>query len=149
MASFATGSVNFPAQIYENPPDFVEGLAKTMLEYDITPEIEVFDLAMLYNAANLVKKGLLKDPPHVQNPSSPFPSQLGERDAVFPQHSATPKPTQSAATRERRARAVMPSRSGCLPPRSSPTTSQALYVFSPVSGASTSRRLRPRTTPIS
>jgi uncharacterized protein (DUF849 family) len=26
----------------------------------------VFDLAMLYNAANLVKKGLLKDPPHVQ-----------------------------------------------------------------------------------
>ena len=32
----------------------------------IKPEIEVFDLAMLYNAANLVKKGLLKSPPHVQ-----------------------------------------------------------------------------------
>src|SRR3989442_988349 len=66
MASLATGSVNFPTQIYENPPDFVEGLAKTMLDYDIKPEVEVFDLAMLYNAANLVKKGLLKDPPHVQ-----------------------------------------------------------------------------------
>jgi len=66
MASLATGSVNFPTAIYENPPDFVEGLAKTMLEYDIKPEVEVFDLAMLYNAANLVKKGLLKDPPHVQ-----------------------------------------------------------------------------------
>ena len=66
MASLATGSVNFPTSIYENPPDFVEGLAKTMLEHDIKPEVEVFDLAMLYNAANLVKKGLLQDPPHVQ-----------------------------------------------------------------------------------
>jgi len=66
MASLATGSVNFPASIYENPPDFVEGLARTMLDNDIKPEIEVFDLAMLYNAANLVKKGLLKNPPHVQ-----------------------------------------------------------------------------------
>jgi len=37
-----------------------------MLENDVKPEVEVFDLAMLYNAASLVKKGLLKDPPHVQ-----------------------------------------------------------------------------------
>lgn len=66
MASLATGSVNFPTNIYENPPDFVEGLAQTMQENDIKPEIEVFDLAMLYNAANLVKKGLLHDSPHIQ-----------------------------------------------------------------------------------
>jgi len=66
MASLATGSVNFPASICENPPDFIEGLAQTMLQHDIKPEVEVFDLAMLYNAANLVKKGLLKAAPHVQ-----------------------------------------------------------------------------------
>jgi uncharacterized protein (DUF849 family) len=66
MASLATGSVNFPASIYENPPEFVEGLARTMLANDIKPEIEVFDLAMLYNAVNLVKKGLVKGPLHVQ-----------------------------------------------------------------------------------
>lgn len=66
MASLATGSVNFPTNIYENPPDFVEGLAKTMLELDIKPEIEVFDAAMLYNALQLAKKGLLKAPLHVQ-----------------------------------------------------------------------------------
>jgi uncharacterized protein (DUF849 family) len=66
MASLATGSVNFPDRVYENPPDFVEGLAKTMLDNEIKPEVEVFDLAMLYNAANLVKKGLLRNPPHVQ-----------------------------------------------------------------------------------
>ena len=66
MASLATGSVNFPASVYENPPDFVEGLAKTMLDNGIKPEIEVFDVAMLYNAANLVKKGLVGERPHVQ-----------------------------------------------------------------------------------
>jgi len=66
MASLATGSVNFPSNIYENPPDFVESLASKMLEFNVKPEFEVFDAAMLYNAANLVKKGLLKSPVHLQ-----------------------------------------------------------------------------------
>ncbi len=66
MASLATGSVNFPTIVYENPPDFVRGLAKTMLDGGIKPEIEVFDLAMLYNTADLVAEGLIADPPHVQ-----------------------------------------------------------------------------------
>lgn len=66
MASLATGSVNFPNGIYENPPDFIDGLAGEMLKHEIKPEIEIFDLAMLYNAANLVERGLLKSPAHVQ-----------------------------------------------------------------------------------
>ncbi|HUI99988.1 MAG TPA: 3-keto-5-aminohexanoate cleavage protein [Usitatibacter sp.] len=82
MASLATGSVNFAASIYENPPDFVESLAKTMLEHGIKPEIEVFDLAMLYNAASLVKKGLLEDPPHVQFVMG-IPNAMPARRPVF------------------------------------------------------------------
>lgn len=82
MASLATGSTNFPVGIYENPPDFVESLARTMLEHDIKPEIEVFDLAMLYNAANLVKKGLLKDPPHVQFVLG-VPNAMPARRSIF------------------------------------------------------------------
>ena len=66
MASLATGSVNFPKQIYENPPDLVEDLARTMLENNVKPEIEVFDLAMLYNAHDLAERGLIKKPLHVQ-----------------------------------------------------------------------------------
>ena len=66
MASLATGSVNFPTSVYANPPDFVEDLARIMIDHDIKPEIEIFDLAMLYNAARLVDKGLLKAPAHVQ-----------------------------------------------------------------------------------
>jgi uncharacterized protein (DUF849 family) len=60
----------------------VEGLAKTMLEYDIKPEVEVFDLAMLYNAANLVKKGLLTDPPHVQFVMG-VPNAMPARRSIF------------------------------------------------------------------
>jgi uncharacterized protein (DUF849 family) len=66
MASLATGSVNFPHGIYENPPTVVDGLANEMNKYDIKPEIEVFDMAMLYSAADLIKRGLLKAPAHVQ-----------------------------------------------------------------------------------
>jgi len=82
MASLATGSVNFPNGIYENAPDFVENLAKMMLEYDIKPEIEVFDLAMLYSAANLVKRGLLKPRPHIQFVMG-VPNALPARRTVF------------------------------------------------------------------
>ena len=82
MASLATGSVNFPTNIYENPPDFIEQLARTMLEYDIKPEVEVFDLAMLYNAANLLRKGLIKDKPHVQFVLG-VPNAMPMRPTVF------------------------------------------------------------------
>jgi uncharacterized protein (DUF849 family) len=82
MASLATGSVNFATTIYENPPDLVDGLASAMLEYGVKPEVEVFDLAMLYNAANLVQKGLLQPKPHVQFVMG-IPNALPVRREVF------------------------------------------------------------------
>lgn len=66
MASLAAGSVNFPTIVYENPPDFVRSLAQLMLDHDVKPEIEIFDLAMLYSTVDLVNQGLLKSPVHVQ-----------------------------------------------------------------------------------
>ena len=66
MASLATGSVNFPTMVYENAPALIERLAGLMLEHEVKPEIEVFDLAMLYNAKALLERGLLEAPLHVQ-----------------------------------------------------------------------------------
>jgi 3-keto-5-aminohexanoate cleavage enzyme len=66
MASLTTGSVNFAKMIYENHPQLIHDLAASMLELEIKPEVEIFDLAMLYNAAKLVADGLLKPPVHVQ-----------------------------------------------------------------------------------
>ena len=66
MASLATGSCNFPTRIYENSPELIEDLAAAMGRYGIKPEIEVFDLAMLYNAIDYASSGLLAAPLHVQ-----------------------------------------------------------------------------------
>ena len=66
MASLATGSVNFPTRVYENAPDLIEWLAEEMLKHDIKPEIEAFDLSMIFQAVNLQKVGKIKAPLHVQ-----------------------------------------------------------------------------------
>jgi uncharacterized protein (DUF849 family) len=66
MASLATGSVNFPGMIYENHPELIDQLAGNMLKHHIKPEVEVFDLSMLYSAATLVERSLIKAPVHVQ-----------------------------------------------------------------------------------
>jgi uncharacterized protein (DUF849 family) len=66
MASLATGSCNFPTRIYENSPELIADLASSMKRYDIKPEVEVFDLAMLYNAIDYVRDGLVVGPLHVQ-----------------------------------------------------------------------------------
>ncbi|MEL6185241.1 MAG: 3-keto-5-aminohexanoate cleavage protein, partial [Myxococcota bacterium] len=66
MASLATGSCNFPTMVYDNPPALIETLASKMRSFEIKPEIEVFDLAMLFNAARYVQEGLLESPLHVQ-----------------------------------------------------------------------------------
>jgi uncharacterized protein (DUF849 family) len=66
MASLATGSVNFPTIIYENPPPLVDQLASRMKEYHVVPEIEIFDLSHIYAMRRLADAGLISDRPHVQ-----------------------------------------------------------------------------------
>src|SRR5690242_1250425 len=66
MASLAVGSVNFPTRVYENSPELVEWLAAEMLNYGIKPEIEAFDLSMIFQAVAMQRAGKIKGPLHVQ-----------------------------------------------------------------------------------
>ncbi|MQX37497.1 3-keto-5-aminohexanoate cleavage protein [Roseospira navarrensis] len=66
MASLSTGSCNFPTRIYENAPSFVTWLAGLMKEHRIKPEIEVFDLSMLFKAVEMEQAGEIVGPLHVQ-----------------------------------------------------------------------------------
>lgn len=59
-ASLSTGSSNFPTSVNANDPQLVEYMANIMLEKNIKPEIEVFDVAMIAYAVALQKKGLIK-----------------------------------------------------------------------------------------
>ena len=66
MASLASGSVNFPARVYDNSPELIDWLAAEMREYGIKPEIEAFDLSMIFQAAKMAADGRIKGPLHVQ-----------------------------------------------------------------------------------
>jgi len=66
MASLSTGSVNFPTIVYENHPTLIAELAARMKRFGVKPEIEVFDLSMLYQAIRMAQEGLLEPPLHVQ-----------------------------------------------------------------------------------
>lgn len=66
MASLSTGSCNFPTRVYENSPDLVDWLAAEMLTHDVKPEVEAFDLSMIFKAAEMAKAGKIKAPLHVQ-----------------------------------------------------------------------------------
>ena len=66
MASLSVGSNNFPTRVYENPPDLVEWLAGEMTKYDVTPEIEAFDLSHIHQAVAMHKAGKLPGKLYVQ-----------------------------------------------------------------------------------
>ncbi len=66
MASLAVGSNNFPTRVYENPPDLIDWLASEMHTYQVTPEIEAFDLSHILQAIRLHKEGVLYGQLYVQ-----------------------------------------------------------------------------------
>lgn len=66
MGSLATGSVNFPSRVYDNAPDLVDWLAAEMKSRGIKPEVEAFDLSMIFQAAAMERDGRIAGPLHVQ-----------------------------------------------------------------------------------
>jgi 3-keto-5-aminohexanoate cleavage enzyme len=66
MASLSTGSVNFPTIVYENSAALVVDLATRMKQYEVAPEIEIFDLSHIHGAKRLIEQGLMSATPHLQ-----------------------------------------------------------------------------------
>ena len=66
MASLTVGSNNFPTRVYENPPDLVNWLAEEMIRNSIKPEIEIFDLSHIHQAASLARQNKLQGNLYIQ-----------------------------------------------------------------------------------
>ena len=66
MASLATGSCNFPTRVYENAPELVDWLASQMRAHAVKPEVEAFDLSMIFKAVEMARRGEIEGPLHVQ-----------------------------------------------------------------------------------
>jgi 3-keto-5-aminohexanoate cleavage enzyme len=70
MASLTPGSLNFagrkPSSVYVNTWETITFLAKRMLESNIKPEIEAFDVGFIQQGTKLVEQELVKQPAHFQ-----------------------------------------------------------------------------------
>lgn len=66
ICSLDIGSMNFHDRVFNNPPQWGEKAAKTMLEAGVKPEIEVFDSGHISQASDLHKRGLFQTPPYFQ-----------------------------------------------------------------------------------
>jgi len=62
MATLTTGTVNFGDSVFINNRGLVETFARRLRDYDIVPEIEVFDAGMLDEAIRLRNMGLITEP---------------------------------------------------------------------------------------
>ena len=66
LVSFDAGSFNMGENVFLNPPEFLDALAKETLAQAIKPELEVFDAGMVYTCIRYLERGLLKPPLHFQ-----------------------------------------------------------------------------------
>ena len=62
MATLTTGTVNFGDSVFVNNRSLVETFARSLRDYGIVPEIEIFDAGMLNEAMRLLDMGLITEP---------------------------------------------------------------------------------------
>jgi 3-keto-5-aminohexanoate cleavage enzyme len=65
MATLTCGTVNFGDDVFENSFPIMRGILKKMREFDVRPELEIFDKGHIANARRLARERLLTLPQHV------------------------------------------------------------------------------------
>ena len=66
LASFDAGSINTPAGVFLNPPEFLDALAAKALELGVKPELECFDAGHVATSLRYLEAGKLRAPLHFQ-----------------------------------------------------------------------------------
>jgi 3-keto-5-aminohexanoate cleavage enzyme len=66
LVSFDAGSINMGENVFLNPQEFLDALAKETLERGIKPELEVFEVGMVTTCLKYLERRLLKPPLHFQ-----------------------------------------------------------------------------------
>jgi uncharacterized protein (DUF849 family) len=67
LGSYDAGSMNFGGTfLFDNNPQFLDKLGRTYAEFNVKPELEIFDMGMLSNVEFHVKQGTLQGPLYYQ-----------------------------------------------------------------------------------
>ncbi len=59
MATVTMGTVNFGEEVFYNAKPLIREFLKTLNQYNVRPELEIFDVGMMYEAERFIKEGLL------------------------------------------------------------------------------------------
>jgi 3-keto-5-aminohexanoate cleavage enzyme len=65
MATLTCGTVNFGDDVFANSFPIMRGIAAKLREFDVRPELEIFDKGHLSNARRLAAEGTIDLPQHV------------------------------------------------------------------------------------
>ena len=66
ICSLDVGSMNLRGRPFLNPPEWGETAADRMRASGVKPELEVFDVGHIYQALDLIARGLVDEPPYFQ-----------------------------------------------------------------------------------
>ena len=66
VASFDAGSINLGGSVFLNSPEFLDRAAEKMRAAGVKPELEIFDLGMLFTCLRMRDEGKLDEPLHFQ-----------------------------------------------------------------------------------
>jgi 3-keto-5-aminohexanoate cleavage enzyme len=66
LVSFDAGSMNFGNDLFLNPPDFLDLLAKKAREFEVKLELECFHPGMVHTCIQMMEAGLIERPMHFQ-----------------------------------------------------------------------------------
>jgi 3-keto-5-aminohexanoate cleavage enzyme len=67
MGTLNGGTLNFGNEVFMNTPSDIERLAEAFKQYDVVPEVEVYESGMIDYIGRLVKRGVITtNPLHVQ-----------------------------------------------------------------------------------
>lgn len=66
MVSFDAGSMNFGDDLFLNPPDFLDLLARKAREFEVKLELECFHPGMVNTCIHMMEAGLIERPMHFQ-----------------------------------------------------------------------------------
>jgi 3-keto-5-aminohexanoate cleavage enzyme len=66
LVSFDAGSMNFGNDLFINPPDFLDLLAKKAREFKVKLELECFHSGMVHTCIQMMEAGLIERPMHFQ-----------------------------------------------------------------------------------
>ena len=67
MGTLNGGTLNFGNEVFMNAPEDIERLAEAFKQYNVVPEVEVYESGMIDYIARLVKRGVIvSEPLHMQ-----------------------------------------------------------------------------------